>query len=107
MIHLLVVLPSGAEAEDLSGRRSSVEVLVAHGVDEAVDKIARNRRLDGVLLAGGAENAAIAAAIREDNLSPPPLFVSGEAEDLPGTRRLAAQGLPALLDLIAGQLQAE
>ena len=106
MIHLLVVLSSGAPPEDLSGRRSSVEVLVAHGADEAVEKIARNRRLDGVLLAAGAENAAIAAAIREDNLSPPPLFLSDAAQDLPGTRRLPARDLAALLDLMEEELSA-
>ena len=106
MIHLLVVLSSEAQAEDLSSRRSSVEVLVAQGADEAVEKLARNRRLDGVLLLAGPENAEIAAAIREDNLSPPPLFVSGAAQDLPGTRRLAARDLPALLDLIVKELSA-
>jgi hypothetical protein len=106
MIHLLVVVSSDSRAEDLSSRLSSVEVLVAQGADEAVEKLARNRRLDGVLLLAGPENAAIAAAIREDNLSPPPLFVSVTAQDLPGARRLAESDLPALLDRIVKELSA-
>ncbi|MGH9399320.1 MAG: hypothetical protein ACRD00_03055 [Thermoanaerobaculia bacterium] len=107
MIHLLVVLPAGAQPANLTGRRSSVEVLLAHGADEAVEKIARNRRLDGVLLLAGAENAAIAAAIREDNLAPPPFFLPDSAQDLPGARRLPADEPGRLLDLIARELQAD
>ena len=105
MIHVLVVAPDGPVG-DRAGRRSSVEVLHARDADEAVEKLARNRRVDAVLLWVGAENAAVARAIREDNLAPPPLFAPAWAGDAPGVRRLAAESLESLLDQIAAALEA-
>ena len=104
MIHVLVALPERSPAPDFAGGRSSVEVLLANGCDEAVDRLARNRRVDAVLLLAGAENAAIAAAIREDNLAPPPLFLAASAENLQGASRLASDSPQELLGLIAASL---
>ena len=107
MIHVLVALPAGGLATDFEGGRSSVEVLLARGAEEAVDRLARNRRVDAVLLAAGGENAAIAAAIREDSLAPPPLFVAASAEDLPGAGRLPSDSPLELLDLVAAALASD
>jgi hypothetical protein len=99
MIHVLVVAPDGPVGE-LAGRRSSVEVLRARGAEEAVEKLARNRRVDAVLLLAGDENAAVARAIREDNLSPPPLFAPDSAGEIPGVRRLPDDDPDRMLDLV-------
>ncbi len=106
MIHVLVALPERGPAAELKAGSSSVEVLLAHGCDEAVDRLARNRRVDAVLLLAGAENAAIAAAIREDTLAPPPFFLAASAEDLPGAGRLASDSPQELLGLLATALAA-
>jgi hypothetical protein len=99
MIHVLVVAPDGPLG-DLAGRSSSVEVLHARDADEAVEKLARNRRVDAVLLLAGAENAAVARAIREDNLSPPPLFAPASGGEIPGVRGLPEGDPERLLDLV-------
>lgn len=104
MIHILVVAHGGADLGDLAGRRSAIEVLLARGADEAVEKLARNRRIDAVVLLAGAENAAVAQAIREDNLSPPPLFAPGSSADIPGVRRLPGEAPEQLLDLVVEAL---
>jgi hypothetical protein len=104
MIHVLVAGPEGGLRSALSSSRSSVEVLLTRGADEAVDRLARNRRIDAVLLLAGAENEAIAAAIREDSLSPPPLYLPASAPDIQGTRRLSSDLLEELLDLVTEAL---
>jgi hypothetical protein len=100
MIHVLVVAPGGANLGDLTGRRSAVEVLLARGADEAVEKLARNRRVDAVVLLAGSENVAVAEAIREDNLSPPPLFTPDSSAQIPGVVRLRAESPGQMLDLV-------
>jgi hypothetical protein len=109
MIHVLVAGPEGGlPAGMVSSRsRSSVEVLLARGAEEAVDRLARNRRVDAVLLLAGAENEAIAAAIREDSLAPPPLYLPASAADLAGARRLSSDSPEELLDLVAEALASD
>lgn len=104
MIHVLVAGPEGGVPEGYESLRSSVEVLLSCGADEAVERLARNRRVDAVLLLAGAQNEAIAAAIREDNLAPPPLYLPASASDLPGARRLSSDLPGELLDLVARDL---
>lgn len=104
MIHVLVAFTEETAAADFVGCRSSVEVLLARGAEEAVEKLARNRRIDAVLLVAGAENARIVAAIREDNLALPPLFLCASAPELSGARRLASDDAGRLLDLVAEAL---
>lgn len=105
MIHVLVVLP-GADAREPSAPRLSVEVLVARGEEEAVEKLARNRRVDAVLLMAGADNPAVVRAIREEFLAPPPFFAPPSDDELPGVRRLLGQRLGSLLDEVAAALLA-
>jgi hypothetical protein len=104
MIHVLVVALEGAALGELAGRRSGIEVLLARGADEAVEKLARNRRIDAVVLLSGAENAAVARAICEDNLSPPPIFAPASSEQIPGVRRLPGEAAGPVLDLVAEAL---
>ena len=107
MIHVLVAGPEGGLPADFAAHRSSVEVLLARGADEAVDRLARNRRIDAVLLLAGAENEAIAAAIREDSLAPPPLYLPASAGVIEGASRLSSDRPEELLDLIAEALASD
>jgi hypothetical protein len=107
MIHVLVAGPEGGLPADFASPHSSVEVLLARGADEAVDRLARNRRIDAVLLLAGAENEAIAAAIREDSLAPPPLFLAASARVVKGARRLSSDLPEELLDLVAEALASD
>ena len=106
MISLLVVAQPSAELSGLVARRPSVEILTAHGLEEAVEKLARNRRIDAVLLLSEREAPAIVAAIREENPAPPPLFVpAGERPAPPGTISLPASSREELLDLLSAELK--
>jgi hypothetical protein len=107
MIHVLVVGTEGGLAAGFASPRSSVEVLLARGAEEAVDRLARNRRIDAVLLVAGAQNAAIAAAIREDSLAPPPFFVAESAGEVKGARRLSSDLPEELLDLVAESIASD
>jgi hypothetical protein len=69
---------------------SAIEILHARDSDEAVEKLGRNRRIDAVLILEAGEAAATVAAIREDVVAPPPIFLPGGATPLPGTRILSA-----------------
>lgn len=104
MIHVLVVGPR--ELENLSARSSSVEVLHAGTSDEAVEKLARNRRVDAVLLLLGEDNEAVARAVQEDVVPPPPLFTGAADPAAPGVRRLASRDPVEMLDLLRAALEA-
>jgi hypothetical protein len=105
MLALLVVgeaFAEGARAEP----NSSLEVLHARDAGEAVEKLARNRRVDGVLVLSPGDAAAIVAAIREDVLSPPPIFLPEGAPEIRGTWTLAAREPARLLALVVETLGA-
>ena len=104
MISVLVVGQQGQDLEELGGRNPSVEVLAAHGVEDALEKLGRNRRIDAVLLLAGEENPAIVGAIREDNPAHPPLFLSGGQASAGGVRYLPSADPEQLLDLIRLEL---
>src|SRR6266550_9535772 len=78
---MLTVLVVGAigQTEPVVPAAPSVEVLHAAGLESAVETLGRNRRIDAVLLWAGKENEEIAAAIREDNPAPPPIFAESPA----------------------------
>lgn len=103
MIHVLVVGPRNLEG--LAARRSSVEVLHAETPDEAVEKLARNRRVDAVLLLLPEGNAAAARAIRDDVVPPPPLFARASDPGIPGVRPLASRDPAEMLDLLEAALE--
>jgi hypothetical protein len=76
MFTILVVAPEEPSLEALAGARPSIEVLRARGVDEAIEKLGRNRRVDAVLLLGPGAAEAI-EEIRAENPAGPPLFTAG------------------------------
>jgi hypothetical protein len=103
---VLTVLVVGQEPPADAGREpdSMIEVLHARDADEAVEKLGRNRRIDAVLLLEAAGAAETLAAIREDNPSPPPVFLPPGAAPIPGTRTLAAGGSGSLVEAVARAL---
>ena len=107
MISILVVVPEGVPPEGLEGRDPSVEVLTAHGVDDTLEKLGRNRRIDAVLLLAGREAPEIVAAIVDDNPAHPPMFAPAGHPPLKGVRPLGAgvAGPADLIDLLVGSLE--
>jgi hypothetical protein len=102
---VITILVVGALEEDiaLAGGDPSVEILLARGAEEAVEKLSRNRRIDAILLAPTL-CAEAAPMIRREDPASPPLFVAGGppaagAIWLPAGERL----LPKLLAHLAGQ----
>jgi hypothetical protein len=87
---MLAVLVVGHPPDGEPEPPSAIEILHARNSDEAVEKLGRNRRIDAVLILEAGEAAATVAAIREDVVAPPPIFLPGGATPLPGTRVLAA-----------------
>ncbi len=79
---------------------SSVEVLHARDAEEAVEKLGRNRRIDAVLVLPPADPAATIEAIREDNPSPPPVFLPPGAPSISGARGLAPDTGERLIEAV-------
>jgi hypothetical protein len=105
MISVLVVAAEGSDPEDLAGRHPSVEVLTAHGVEDALEKLGRNRRIDAVLLLAGEANSAIVGAIREDNPAHPPMYLPAGQPAPRGVATLPAREPAELLDLLLRELE--
>ena len=107
MFTILVISPDSSDISALLDSHPSVEIVRASDAEEALEKLGRNRRVDAILLLSGAENAAIAREIREDNTAPPPFFtVEGESETEPPSRRLPAASpenlVKSLIDRLSG-----
>ena len=94
----------GQDLEEVAGRNPSVEVLAAHGVEDALEKLGRNRRIDAVLLLAGEANPAIVGAIREDNPAHHPLYLPAGQPAPDGVRSLPAGKPGELLDLLLREL---
>jgi CheY-like chemotaxis protein len=107
MITVLVVGDSSRDFTSLSADDPSVEVLTASGTEEALEKLARNRRIDAVLLAGLADPASTAQAIQEEDPGAPPLFAPASAAPLARVRQLDAGTPKELLRAIAHELSAD
>ena len=104
MISVLVVTAGEQDVEDLAGTHPSVEVLLAHSVEDALEKLARNRRVDAVLLLAGEANPEIVGAIRDDNPAHPPLYRPAGQPAPAGVRILYASEPSELLDLLRREL---
>ena len=102
MISILVVGPS----DGLSPLVASIEVLRARDAEEAVEKLARNRRIDAILLLQrGPELPETVRAILEENPAPPPIYVPGEEPAPPGARALSEGDQASLLSQILEEVQ--
>ena len=100
MISVLIVVGGGQTMENLAGTHPSVEVLLAYGLEDALEKLARNRRIDAVLLLAGEANLEIVGAIKDDNPAHPPLYRPAGQPALGGVLILPAGEPAELLDLL-------
>lgn len=104
MITILLLGPSHADPGQPTAMATgdpSVEILTAGNAEEALEKLARNRRIDAVLLLPGSPARELAEALAEEDPSAPPLFAPASMGEIPGAHRLSA-GEPA--NLIAALL---
>ncbi len=105
MITVLVVAGAGRarELDQAAARMPSLELLHAGDVEQALDRLARNRRIDAVLLLLEGEAAAeVVRTVLEEDPGAPPIFAAGS--DLPGTRSLPAAEPETLLDALERSL---
>lgn len=105
MITVLVVSdPDRARAlDEAASRLPSLELLHADDVEQALDRLARNRRIDAVLLLRETRAAAeVARLILEEDPGAPPLYVVGIP--VPGTQSLPAAQPAELLEALERSL---
>lgn len=96
----------GAEELDrVAARDPSLELLHAADVEEVLDRLARNRRIDAVLLLVGPDAAReIARTVLEEDPAGPPMFAPAPADGIDGVRPLAATTPEELLRAIVRTL---
>jgi hypothetical protein len=94
---------SGALAS-FGATHPSVEVVTARGAEEALETLARNRRIDAVLILASPGAGETAALIAEEDPGAPPVFAPEAAGRLRGARTLTgksdAEILEALLEAL-------
>ena len=108
MITVLVVCDPGrsGELDAAAVRMPSLELLHAHDVEQTLDRLARNRRIDAVLLLLDPDRAAeVATTILEEDPAAPPLFAP-EASAGAEVRPLPADGPEDLLSEVVRKLSA-
>ena len=106
MITVLVVGPRdrAAQFDEAATRHPSIELLHATGLEEALDRLARNRRIDGVLLLLEPDAAReTAQTVLEEDPAAPPLFFPGTAQ-VTGARALAGSSDEEILASIVSSL---
>jgi hypothetical protein len=104
MITILAVGPDAEALAAFGASHPSVEIVTAHEAEEALERLARNRRIDAVLLLAGSEAGETVRLISEEDPGAPPLFSSGDVAGVAGARRLAATSGRALLEELLGVL---
>lgn len=105
---MITILAVGEEAEALASfgaSHPSIEIVTAHGSEDALERLARNRRIDAVLLLGGADAGETAGLIASEDPGGPPLFASADVGDVTGVRRLAAGSGESLLEELVRALE--
>jgi hypothetical protein len=107
MITVLVVGPR-ERTQDLdaaAARNPSIELLHAAELEEALDRLARNRRIDAVLLLVETEAAReIAETVLEEDPAAPPLFLPASAGTLEYTIPVDGATSEQLLEALVSQL---
>jgi hypothetical protein len=104
---VITILAVAADAHALApafARHPSVEVLAARDAEDALEKLARNRRIDAVLLLA-ANAAAIACAIRAEDPGAPPLYALASVGAIQGVLPLPDEAPERAVERLAGLLQ--
>lgn len=107
MITILVVgePKDAAELDRVAAHKPSVELLHARDVEEALERLSRNRRIDAVLLLLPPDRArVVAAVVAEEDPGAPPLFAPGTPPPPPDVRPLLATTPETLLEAVVRQL---
>jgi hypothetical protein len=108
MITVLVVGPRERtqDFDAAASRNPSIELLHAVELEEALDRLARNRRIDAVLLLLVETEAArkVAETVLEEDPGAPPLFAPAMSGDIAGVRALPAETADDLLRSIVRAL---
>lgn len=93
------------ELDDAAARQPSLELLHAADVEEALDRLARNRRIDAVLLLVGPETAReIAETVLEEDPGAPPIFLPATTAAVSRVRSLAPGTPEELLQSIVREV---
>lgn len=107
MITVLVVGPR-ERTQDLdaaASRNPSIELLHAAELEGALDRLARNRRIDAVLLLLEADAARkVAETVLQEDPGAPPIFVADTGAEIPGIRPLPGRTAEELLGSIVSAL---
>jgi hypothetical protein len=99
MITILAVGEDAAQLAAFGAGHPSVEIVASTGAEDALDRLARNRRIDAVLILEDAAAPEIAALILEEDPGAPPLYVLAGCRSEPsGTTRLSAFNGPDAAD---------
>lgn len=102
MVTLLVI---GTDADALAPAGARVEILRASDVEDGLEVLARNRRIDAILILSGAAPSAIISAIREENSAPPPIFVAGGAQPASAGSRAVSEDPTLAIEEICRELE--
>ena len=107
MITILAIGPSASQLPALAASRPSVEILTAAGAEEALEKLARNRRIDAVLLLQDAPVREIAEMIHEEDPASPPLFGPAGSGSIPRVHPTPDGTHESLIDFVIAHLSDE
>jgi hypothetical protein len=107
VITVLVVAEPGETAplDRAAAARPSLELLHAGDVEDALDRLSRNRRIDAVLLLLSSDRAAEAAALlREEDPSGPPLLAPAPPDPPAGVQPLTGETPEEILEALVRKL---
>jgi hypothetical protein len=107
VITILVVaeLDEVETLDRVAAQKPSLELLHARDVEETLERLSRNRRIDAVLLLLPPDRAGeVAAVVREEDPGAPPLFAPAASAPQPGVRALSAAAPGELLDALTREL---
>jgi hypothetical protein len=104
VITILAVAGPAVHLESAFVGNPSVEVLTAHDPEEALEKLARNRRIDAVLLFG-ARAAEAASLIIDEDPGAPPLYAPLASGTIPSVHSLPDAAPEEMVATLAARLQ--
>jgi hypothetical protein len=107
VITVLVVGPRERtqDFDAAAARNPSIELLHAAELEEALDRLARNRRIDAVLLLvdpGAARE--IARTVLEEDPAAPPIFLPASVQDAKGILSIEGDTLEELLRAVVARI---
>jgi hypothetical protein len=105
MVLVVTLLVIGSDSVTFAPTAAAVEILRAHDLEDGLETLARNRRIDAVLVLSGQAPSPIIEAIREENSAPPPIFVACGSRPAPAGSRAVSEEPNAAFDQICRELE--